>query len=326
MKSLKLSVAMNGSKWGKKPNILNSQALPDFPCSVEEALRDTKACYALGVRQFHVHSIGSNGEHVADRLWYRNYMSSFRQYFHDASICLATSRSGQVTDQIIQKEKKLRIAGYSDEYRLLAFAETARLACLESDASLLPDFVTGFTATEVRMYDDSTDIGHVTSAQSPAVTHLFYDQLTQKLKELKVKQEIEITTSDSIDIIEKIQNEQLLRTPIRIIILPEFTSSLSGWSWNEMETLVNKAERIIKKTGYYGDIVMGAILRPNTPNLEILRRHWLKFAVENPKISTVRIGIEDCPVLFDKPTSNESLVKVTCELLNEFGGEILPLA
>ena len=326
MKSLKLSVAMNGSKWGKKPCLINPHGLPDLPCSVAEAISDTAACYALGARQFHIHSRGQDDEHVADKLWYEKYMSCFRQRFHDASICLATSRSGEVIDQIDRREQTLRTTWHKDECALLASAEEARLACLEqADQSLLPDFVTGFTATEVRIYDDTADIGHVISAQQSAVTHLFYNQLTNQLKTLKVKQELEITTSCSIDIIEKLQEENLLRTPVRIVFLPEFTPSLSGWTWDEMGKLVTRARKIIKKTGYDGDIVMGVILRPGTPDLEALRRYWLKFSVEHPEINTVRIGLEDCPVLFGKPTTNASLTKLTCTLLREFGAEITPL-
>lgn len=326
MKRLKLSVALNGSKWGKGPSVLAPKGVPDLPCSVEEALQDTAVCYRLGARQFHVHSRAPGDLHVADAAWYRKFTSSFRQQFPDASLCLATSRSGEVINQISHRESILRQSGCVDECKLLAEAEKIRLACIEPETPFLPDYVTGFTATEVRMFDEDTDIGHVSSAQSPAVTHMFYDELTKQLHSLNIGQEIEITTRDSMDIVEKIQAEQLIRTHVRLVLLPEFTPSLSGCSRYDMSELVLRARRVIDKTGHEGDIVMGVILRPGTPHLEDIRRDWIAFAVDNPLITALRIGLEDCPVLYEQPATNESLTHSACHLINEYGGEITPLA
>ncbi|MBZ5795911.1 3-keto-5-aminohexanoate cleavage protein [Burkholderia contaminans] len=319
-KQLHLYIASIGSKWRRDASAVVPHGLPALPYTVDEALEDVAACHALGARFFHVHSRGENGEHVADPAWYQAFAREFRRRFPDARICFATSRSGEVIDQIRAKESVLR--EQLDEADARLDAEGVRLACVASDDPVeLPDLLTAFTATEVRIYAEDAEIGHVAEARSARITRDFYHRLVAVATAKRVLQEIEITTPQSIDVIERLQHESFLRAPVSIVLLPGFTRSFP-FVPEQLAEIVRRAHRVIERNEGGGMLTLGCVLPPATPGADGERERFVRFAVEHPHIDAIRIGLEDAPYLDGKPASNREIVLRTLALIERSGGTI----
>jgi len=319
-KQLHLYIASIGSKWRRDVSAAVPLGLPALPYRVDEALDDAAACHALGARFFHVHSRGEHGEHLADASWYKAFARTFRQRFPDARICFATSRSGEVIDQIRSKEAELRERLDETDARLEA--EGVRLACVASDdPAELPDLLTAFTATEVRIYAEEAEIGHVAEARDARITRDFYHRLVAAATAKHVLQEIEITTPQSIDVIERLQQEAFLRAPVSIVLLPGFTRSFP-FVPDQLAEIVRRARRVIDRNSGGGMLTLGRVLPPSTPDADGERERFVRFAVEHPHIDAIRIGLEDGPYLDGKPASNREIVLRTSALIERFGGAI----
>ncbi|RKP46068.1 3-keto-5-aminohexanoate cleavage protein [Trinickia fusca] len=319
-KQLHLYIASIGSKWRRDASATVPLGLPALPYSVDEALDDVAACHDLGARFFHVHSRGANGEHIADAAWYQAFARAFRGRFPDARICFATSRSGEVSDQIRARENELRERLGEMDAKL--DAEGVRLACLASDDAVeLPDLLTAFTATEVRIYAEAAEIGHVAEARSSRITRDFYHRLVAVATAKRVLQEIEITTPESIDVVERLQQEAFLRGPVSIVLLPGFTRSFP-FVPEQLAEIARRARRVIDRNEGGGMLTLGRVLLPTTPDADEERERFVRFAVEHPHIDAIRVGLEDAPYLDGKPASNREIVLRTIASIERFGGAV----
>lgn len=320
-RKLHLYLASIGSKWRRDVSRTVPLGLPTLPYTVNEALEDAAACYELGVRFFHVHSRGLDGAHIADANWYRAFATAFRERFPGARVCFATSRSGEVSKQIRLMQAQLIEQGL-DAATAELDAEGVRLACVASDVDVeLPDLLTAFTATEVRIYANEAEIGHVAEARGADVTREFYRRLVAVASVKQVMQEIEITTPQSIDVIERLQREGCLHGPISVVLLPGFTRSFP-FEARQIGEIVRRARGVIDRNPNGGMLTLGRVLLPELSQADDQRDRFVRFAIEQPAIDAIRVGLEDAPYLNGKPATNREIVLNTRERIERFGGAV----
>lgn len=323
-KELLLCAAMIGSKYVKKPSQFAPEGVPKISYTVEETLAEFVECYKAGVRFVHVHSRGSDGEHIANPMWYQSFAQQMRSQYPDVKICFATSRSGEVMHQIEAKYQSLIPQLPEIEARIES--EMVRAACLDAnEAHLLPHFLTAFTSTEVRMDDENADIGHVGGAQDSNVIKAFVNKITNLANKKNVCHEIEITTLNSINIIENLQKAAVFSTPISIVILPGFTKNFQ-FVPEVLDEVIYKAHLIIKANAGRGFITLGRILNPDLADIEDKRVEFIQYAINNPFIHAIRVGIEDGPYWNNKPSSNFEIVEKSAKLIQAFGGNVITSA
>ena len=313
-KKILIYVAINGSRYSRSPSIYAPQGVPDIPYTSEEAQRNVAECYELGARLFHVHSRAVTGEHIIDPGWYRQFITPLREKYKDLKCCFATSRSGEAMEQIKMKYQQLKNQMPFHEARVKS--ELLRLGCIDAN----PDMITAFTATEVRMGNATADIGHVTDAQPPLVIKDFFQKTISTSLKNNIKHEFEITTHDSVDMIEDLQKSMTFSNPISIVILPGFTSKFQ-FDTSLLDEITLRLKKIIEKAGG-GFITLGRILHPNGLNTELKRQELIYYSYRNPYIDAIRVGIEDGPYWSDTPSTNADLVRKTIKSLKEIGGSI----
>lgn len=320
-KNLILYAAINGSRYQRESSNFAPLGVPFIPYTVEEALDNVKHCYEAGVRLVHVHSRSDSGEHKTDPKWYQTFSQVLRSQYPDVKFCFATSRSGEVMQQI--KAKYISLVGNMPEKDARVESEMIRTACLKANnGESLPHLLTAFTATEVRMHDESADIGHVTDSQSSTIVREFFERLTTQANAKNVCHEIEITTKNSIDIVENLQEKIKFSKPISIIILPGFTKDFQFES-AFLDKVIKKARNIIERNFGKGFVTLGRILNPLAANIESKRIETIEYAVNNPDINAIRIGIEDGPYWDKEPSTNAELATKTLSHIKKSGGDII---
>ncbi len=317
--SLQLYTAMSGSRFTKIPNAYAPIGVPTIPYTVNEALVDAKECYKLGVRLMHVHSRGNLGEHVMDPEWYYEFGNQIRSQCPEVKLCFASSRAGQVAETIRNRQQQLLKLGYSKEEATVK-AEFERVGYLETkDASLYPEYITAFTATEVKMLDNNLETGHVSETQSPHETRQFFENLLTYTNSLRVKQEIEITTANSLDILDKFELKAQWNKQPSVVFLPGFTRSFP-FSPTILNHLLPRARQWLDRMGG-GLITLGRIISAGEDSI-LARQEHVEYAINNPYVDAIRIGIEDSPFYGSHVLSNPEIVKNTVQLIEQLGGKI----
>ncbi|GEM_PF-4597454 len=318
-KPLLIYAALTGSKYSKESNQHAPQGVPTIPYSYEEALEDAKECYRLGARLIHVHSRGNNGEHLMDTKWYSKFGQQIRKLYPDISLCFATSRTGHVAKQIGKRLQALLNSGMP-EMEAFINAEFERIAYLETDnITSLPDYITAFTATEVKMLDNTLETGHVNDVESPEKTRQFFETLISETNKRGIKQEIEITTLNSLDLIEKTEYSTHWGQKPSIVFLPGFTKFFP-FSTETLDNMILRAKRWLDQIGG-GLITLGRVLSHNDDSISA-RQEYIKYSLHNPHINAIRVGIEDSPFWGNQILSNPQLVLQTAQLIKEYGGDI----
>lgn len=320
-KNLILYAAINGSRYQRESSKLAPLGVPFIPYTVKEALDNVKQCYEAGIRLVHVHSRSDSGEHKVDLQWYQIFSKTIRSQYPDLKFCFATSRSGEVMEQI--KAEYISLIENMSEKDARIQSEMVRAAYLKANNKEdLPHLLTAFTATEVRMHDDNADIGHVTESQNSIIVREFFERLITHANAKNVCHEIEITTKNSIDIIENLQDKIKFSAPISIILLPGFTKDFQ-FEPDFLDNVIKKARTIIEKNFGKGFISLGRILNPLTENIEAKRIEAIEYAINNPDVNAFRIGIEDGPYWDKNPSTNAELAINTTFHIKKMGGDII---
>jgi uncharacterized protein (DUF849 family) len=318
-RSILIYAALTGSRYTREPNQYAPYGVPEIPYTYEEAFSDAEKCYQQGARLIHVHSRGCKGEHLVDSDWYHNFVRCIRNSYSDIRLCLATSRAGEVAQEIKKHYVDLLEKGMGKEEAAL-HAEFRRVAYLNKlGNTMLPDYVTAFTATEVKMLNNELETGHVNDITSKKTTRQFFKALIKETNEKNVKQEIEITTQDSLELLEKEEHNVTWGKEPSIVFLPGFTRSFP-FSIKTLDSMIARAREWLDQRGG-GLISLGRILSYNE-NTDFSRHEHIRYTVQNPHIDAIRIGIEDGPFWGERTLSNSQLVQKTYELIKEYGGDI----
>lgn len=320
--SLQIYAAITGSKFSRKPNSHAPQGIPGIPYTSAECIDDVIACYQLGAQLIHIHSRSNTGQHTMIPLWYYKFSNIVRKHCPNITLCFATSRAGQVAKQIRHRHRNLIGEGFTYQEASLQ-AEFERVGYLKTDdSSLWPDYITAFTATEVKLICNELETGHVNDVLSSDETSHFFKHLLAYTNQKKIKHEIEITTPESINIFNLTEYKALWSEKPSIVILPGFTRSFH-FSPETLDVIISKSRRWLNSIGG-GHITLGRVVSSNEDSI-LARYEHVKYALNNPDIDAIRVGIEDGPFFGKRILSNSQLILKTTQIISELGGNISAL-
>lgn len=194
-----ISVALTGARYSPSRYSELGKLAEHMPVSPAENLVDANLCDQEGATYFHFHARNiETGRQFASCHWYDSVANGMRVQVPDALLSFGSSRKGAEVKQAISRH-----------------GESARSIGLMAR----PDAFTNFADIELAAYENEGR--HFTSSRlTQSCIKEFYQQTTRAMEELKIVQEVEITTlPKSFKVLESLRKEFNHKSKLHIVIL-----------------------------------------------------------------------------------------------------------
>jgi hypothetical protein len=333
-----LSLATTGPSYS--PN-----SFPSIPTEIDDVLLDTNRAYDLGFRFFHHHARNPETGLQFSNLKYNEIL--FRETKRNnpgALVGGATSRKGEVELQIDQRARHLRkrCGGQISLADLARIEVAVRAAAVEAR----PDRITTFTPTELKLTNciSEEDLAETAKGYSeltrrewsnPEVMRQYYRALRSRCVELGVAEELELTTDLAFPVIERIADDPTLGLPRNLFVLFLFGySSRLPINRSCFDRALAWVDSLESRAGIRIHVTVGAAIPPHLAVETERRRNQalpqgkhdirevFEWVAESKRVDSFRVGLEDVPVMWGRPTNNIELAIHARELCSEFGIEV----
>ena len=335
--SIAISMALTGARYspwlikqGKTTFPERDFYAQNMPITPEEVARDVEEGNQAGAVFFHAHARNPlTGAQYADLGWYRQTARLVRKINPDLIISFPTSRKMEVGHQIERGLEALHKAqgnppGLHDR---AYYEQKIRAVAVEAK----PDTLTTFTVPEVKMFGEprnSEGAEDVPWWNDPEVMQLYYHALIQRVEELGVMQEVEITTMGQFDILRHMADlgTYHMDAPIHFVVLLGFSNGLPIDKDTYEEALRN-IEDLRRGVDYPTPITVGAVIRPK----EACKRFFelskgehdyhevMEWVTGDPRVDIFRVGLEDTPELYRHQWRNPNLVSHAADFFDGHG-------
>jgi uncharacterized protein (DUF849 family) len=308
---------------------------------------DATQAYDYGIRFFHVHARNpQTGLQFADLQYYRAVFEGIRSRNPGALVGGATSRKAEVERQIAQEIRRMVSRTHLQEIsakQLGRIEMTVRAVAVEAR----PDRITTFTPPEIRITGTVSDADYNETVKGyseltrrswnrPDVMRWYYWFLRQRCIQLGVGEELEITTDAAFPVIEQLSLDPSLGLPKDLFVLFLFGySNRLPIERRQFDKAMNWVTQIERRAGVNAHVTVGAAIAPHAAarkargrnqSLEVGThdyREVFEWVVQDPRVDSFRVGLEDVPELYGCHQSNTDLAKHAAELCDEYGVRVM---